>query len=190
MTRKVVVSGFFGTVALMVWTMLVNGILGFRSRIDMRQVPDEVRVYELLKETVTEPGRYTCNPPLDEAGAFPGGEPVFGILYGGVGHEAAGRLALKDLVLAFLVPLGGAWLLSFSSRETRASFPRRVGFLAGMGALVALYSDLSDVGIAGYPVGDALLLAAHSVVTWAVIGVAVAWKMKPSGEGAQQPRRT
>jgi hypothetical protein len=185
-TRKVIVSGVLGAVVLMLWTVLVNGVLGFRSRLDMKQVPDERRVYEVLKETVTAPGRYTCNPPPDAAGSFPGGQPVFGILYGGVGHEAAGRLALKDLVVALLVPLGAAWLLSLTSGRVLASFRRRVGFVAGIGALVALYSDLSHVGIAGYPTGDALLLAAHSVATWTVMGLAVAWKMRAAG-GAATP---
>jgi hypothetical protein len=182
MSRNVIVAGLIGAAALAVWTILVNGLLGFRSRLDMKQVPNERAVYDVLKENITDPGRYSCNPPVTDAHVFPAGEPVFSILYGGVGHEAAGRLAVKDLALALLVPLGGAWMLSLASRRVLASYARRVGFLAGIGVLVALYSDLSHVGIGSYPVGDALLLAAHSMVTWTVVGLAVAWRMGPRGD--------
>lgn len=39
MLRRVVVPGLLGAVVLIVWTFLVNGLLGFKSRIDMRPVP-------------------------------------------------------------------------------------------------------------------------------------------------------
>ena len=180
MTRKVILAGLAGGIVLTLWTFVFNGVFGFRNRIDMKQVPNERQVYELLKENVASPGRYLCNPELTAAGAFPDGEPAFGILYGGVGHEAAGRYSLVQLLLAFGASLAGAWLLSCSSRRVMARYSRRVLFFSGIGVLVALFSDLGDVGIGAYPASDALLLAAHTVAVWTAMGFAVAWRMKPA----------
>ena len=90
MARKIIVPGLFGGLTLIVLTLVVDGILGLNSRIKMKLIPDESRVYEVLKENIIEPGRYICNPELSSSFEFPEGEPVFSILYGGMGHEAAG----------------------------------------------------------------------------------------------------
>ena len=64
MFRRVILPGLAGGIVLIVWTMLVNGIFGFGSSINMKRIPEERVVYEILKEHVTEPGRYTCNPEV------------------------------------------------------------------------------------------------------------------------------
>jgi hypothetical protein len=86
--------------------MLINGLFGFRYRIDMKQVPNEAQVYQILKENITEPGRYLCNPALTESNTFPENEPVFSILYGGMGHEAAGSFSvILDFLYAFITAI-------------------------------------------------------------------------------------
>jgi hypothetical protein len=50
MLRKIIVSGLIGGVTLILWSFLINGIFGFRQRMDMKQVPNESQVYELLKQ--------------------------------------------------------------------------------------------------------------------------------------------
>jgi hypothetical protein len=179
MLKKVAVAGLLGGVVLMVWTFLVNGILGFNARINMKQIPNERRVYDVLKEEIVEPGRYTCNPELGAEG-FPADEPAFSILYGGMGHGAAGKMMLIQLPLFFLAPMIGAWLLSFASREVLSSYGRKVLFFSLIGLLFAVFGDLTRSGIGGYPLQSALILAAHSVIVWTVVGLAVAWRMKPA----------
>ena len=88
MLKKVIIAGFLGGLTLMIWVFLINGIFGFRNRIDMKQVPNERQVYELLKHNIVEPGRYLCNPEMTSSNTFPDNEPVFSILYGGMGHES------------------------------------------------------------------------------------------------------
>lgn len=180
MARKVIVSGLIGGIALFLWTFVVNGIFGFRSAIDMNRIPDERRVYALLKETVTEPGHYAVNPEATPSEGFPAGEPVFDVSYAGFGHEAAGRLTLLQLGIAFLSTILAAALLSVASTRVLSSYPRKVLFFAGVGLLFALFSDVPSYGIGGYPLGDALLLAANSILSWTVVGLAVAWRMKPA----------
>ena len=179
MLKKVIVSGLLGGVVLIVWGFVVNGIFGFNSSMNLNQIPDERQVYEILKESIVEPGRYICNPELTLSGSFPGEEPVFSIHYSGMGHESAGGQVLVQLVVLFLAPMIGAWMLSATSRRTISSYPRKVLFFVAIGLLFAAFSDLMNFGIDGYSLNDALILAAHDIIVWTLVGLVVAWRIKP-----------
>ena len=180
MLKRVIVSGLLGSVVLILWTFVVNGILGFHSGIDMRKVQNESQVYEMLKENIVEPGRYACNPELAGEGNFPGEEPVFSILYSGMGHGTAGRQMLFGLFLYLLAPMIGALLLSQASNRILSSYARKVLFFTLIGALFAVFSDLQKFGIGGYPLRDVVLLGAHSIVVWTLIGMVVGWRITPA----------
>jgi len=184
MFRRVILPGLVGGLVLIVWTFLVNGIFGFKSSIDMKQIPEERVVYEVLKENITEPGRYACNPEVVSERGFPGNEPVFSVLYGGVGHEAAGRLMLVHLPLFFIAPIIVAWMLSVTSRRILSRYMRKVLFVAAVGLFLAVFVRLSDYGIGSYPPNDALVLALHDLVLWAVVGVVMGGMIRPRSEGA------
>jgi hypothetical protein len=180
MFRRVILPGLVGGLVLMVWTVLVNGIFGFESRISMKRIPDERIVYEVLKEHVMEPGRYTCNPEVIPERGFPENEPVFSILYGGVGHGAAGGLMLLRLPIFFIAPIIVAWMLSVTSGRILSRYVKKVLFVAAVGLFLAIFVRLSDYGIGGYPINDALLLALHDLVLWTVIGVVMGGMIRPA----------
>lgn len=171
--KKIIIAGILGGLALIIWAVLSNGILGFKSRIDMKQISNEHQVYELLKKNIVKPGRYICNPELNSESRFPENEPVYSILYGGMGHESAGSHALLELVLAFIVSTIGAYLLSLSSEKIISSYPRKVFFFIMIGLVVAIYSDLNKFGIGGYPLKDALILALQTLIAWTIVGLVV-----------------
>ncbi len=187
MLKKVIVSGLLGGVILIASTFVINGIFGFRSSIDMKPIPDERQAYECLKGSIVEPGRYICNPELTSSGSFPGEEPVFGIYYSGMGHESAGGLMPIQLALFVLAPTVAAWMLSLTSERTIASYPRKVLFFAAIGLLFAVYGDLMSFGIDGYPLSDALMLAAYDIMVWTLVGLVVAWRMQPESGMATHP---
>jgi hypothetical protein len=180
MTKKVMFAGLAGGLTIMVWVILVNGIFGFRNRIDMNQIPNEREVYEVLKKNIAEPGRYICNPGIISENAFPLNEPVYSILYGGVGHEAAGGNSIVQLILAFIISTTGAFLLTLTSQKIISSYIRRVLFFMVIGFLIAIFSDLNEYGIGSYPFGDALILAVHDIIMWTVTGSVIALLIKPS----------
>lgn len=159
MMKKVLVSAFAGAVILLLWSFVLNVVLGFNARLNMKQIPNEREVYALLKTSITEPGRYLCNPALTPDGRFPDNEPVFGIQYAGVGHEAAGLGAVLDLLQFLIVPLIGAWMLSTTSDVFRSRFINRVGFFVVLGLLEAVTNDLNSYGIGASPLQAALLFA-------------------------------
>lgn len=181
MQKKIIISGFAGGIVFLLWMFIVNAVLGFKNSMDMKHIPNEALVYEILKENIKQPGRYVCNPQIT-GGRFPENEPVYSILYGGVGHEAAGRLMLVQLLLFFLAPLVGAYMLSTTSDHIMNSYMRRVLFFTGIGLLIALFSDLMNFGIGNYPAKDALFRAIHDVILWTLIGLVVSWLMKPASE--------
>jgi hypothetical protein len=183
MTRKVIIAGLFGAAVLIVWTFVVNGLFRFQASIDMRQIPGEAQVYEILKEHIADPGRYVVNPSLTAEGRFPDEEPVFSVLYGGMGHEAAGGHMLIGLIVFLLAPMVAAWMLSQTSERVMRSYSRKVLFFVGIGLLFATFGDLMKYGIGGYPARDVALLAAHKIVLWTVVGLVVAWRLKPSRVG-------
>jgi hypothetical protein len=179
MMKKVFVSGLAGAVVLLVWTFVLNGILGFNARLSMKEVPNEREVYNMLKATITEPGRYLCNPALTSDGRFPENEPVFGIEDSGVGHEAAGLGAILGLLQFLIVPLIGAWMLSKTSERFGSRFVNRVWLFVVIGFLVAITGDLSSFGIGGTPLTVALIFAARTIVTWTILGLVIAALMRP-----------
>ena len=181
--KNVIGAGLMGGVVLILWTLVANGLFGFQSRIDMRQLSAEPQVYETLKEHVRTPGRYTVNPQLNAEGRFPEDQPVFSVLYSGMGHEAAGSLMLLGLVLYLLAPMLGAWMLTQTSGRVKSSYSRKVLFFTAIGLLFAIYGDLTSYGIGNYPLNDALAFAAYHIVTWTFVGLVVAWRIRPPQAG-------
>lgn len=179
MAKKVLSSGLMGGVVLVAWMFVVNGIFGLKAGIDMKRIPGERQVHEILKEHIPAPGRYICNPALTVEGRFPEEEPVFSVLHGGTGHGSAGAFALFGLVLFLAAPTVAAWMLSQVSDRTLSSYPRKVLFFGAIGLLIAVFSDLTAAGIGGYPAGDAVILGMSDIAAWTLVGLAVAWRMQP-----------
>ena len=73
-------------------------------------------------------------------------------------------------------------MLSITSKKILESYFRKVLFFIGIGLLIALFTDLMDFGIGSYPLKDALIFAVHNITVWTVIGLVVAWRIKPSLE--------
>jgi hypothetical protein len=188
MRRKVVMSGLLGAVVLVVWTFLVNGILGLGSSIERKRITAERDVHEFLQARLAEPGRYIANPERTGAGVFPEGEPVFSIHYSGMGHESAGTVMLVQLAMFLVTPMTGAWMLSVSSPWMLSSYPRRVLFFVAMGLLIAFYGGITNFGIDSYPPKDALMLALLDAITWTLVGLVVAWRMRPEPEILKRPQ--
>lgn len=179
MMKKVFISGSAGSLVLVLWTFLINGVFGFNARLTMKPVPNEREVYSTLKAAITEPGAYLCNPALTSDGRFPEHEPVFGIEYSGVGHEAAGLGAVQGLLEFLFVPLIGAGLLSTASERFRSRMFNRVSFFAAIGILSAITGDLNRFGIGGAPMTVAMMFAARTVVTWTILGLVVGALLRP-----------
>lgn len=184
MMKRIIVAGLLGWVVLIVWVFVVNGVFRFRVSIDMNRIPEERQVYELLKEKIVEPGRYIFNPEVSPERGFPGEEPVYSIQYSGMGHGTAGMLLVIDLLKGIVAVMLAAWMLSVTSSRILSSYPRKVLFFIAIGLLFAVYGDLMQWGIGGYSLKATLLLALNSIVTWTIVGLVVAWRIRPEADKA------
>ena len=77
-----------------------------------------------------------------------------------------------------------AWMLSVTSRKTRASLPKKVAFVACIGLLLGLWGHLGDYGIGGYPLESTIALTVHDIILWALVGLILAWRIRPEPEAA------
>ncbi|MBN1163721.1 MAG: hypothetical protein JXB45_04030 [Candidatus Krumholzibacteriota bacterium] len=179
MMKRVISAGLLGAVVLMAWTLIVNGVLRFQASIDMKQISAERQVYEVLKEHITDPGRYVCNPELTSDGRFPNEEPVFSVLYSGRGHESAGGLMFVGLAVFILAPMISAWMLSQMSERIKSSYARKLLFFVAIGLLFALFGDLMRFGIGSYPLKDVTAFAINHIVVWTLVGLVEAWRIQP-----------
>lgn len=184
MIKKIIISGVVGGMVLISWAFVTNVFFGFQSKIDMRRIPNEGQVYQILRENIVEPGGYICNPPLTPAGAFPLNEPIFNIRYSGMGHEAAAMELATQLAMAIIAAAIAAWMLSVTSSRILSTYSRRVLFFAVIGLLFAIFSDLAKFGIGGYPLRSVLLLAGNNVVSWTLVGLVTAMWIRPAPNGA------
>lgn len=179
MTKKVLAAGVAGWIALMLWTFVSNAVFGLRSRTDLRRIPDETRVYEVLKAAIAEPGGYMCNPPPAPDGRFPPDQPVFGIRTSGSGHEIAGRLMIVHLASSLVATLIVSWMLSTTVVRVRSGYFSKVLFCAAVGLLFAVFGDLPSYGIGGRTLRDALLLGGQNLAAWSLAGLAIAPFLRP-----------
>jgi len=130
MLKRILISGLLGGIVLILCALVSNILFGFKSRIDLKQIPNESQVYQVLKENIIEPGGYVCNPPLTPAGVFLLDEPAFGIRYSGMGHEAATQELVVQLVKAIIATMIAAWMLSCTSNHILSTYSREVLFFA------------------------------------------------------------
>ncbi len=180
MLKKVLLSGVLGGIVLILSAGVANIVFRFRSYIDMRTIPDESRVYEALKQSITTPGAYMFNPTVT-AGQYPGQDPVFLVRYSGIGHESAAVEMFLGFGLAVIAAMIAAAMLWLASNRL-PTYWRRLLFFALVGLLFAVFGDLASVGILGYPFPSALLLAGHHLLSWTLAGLVMAWLMRPPGQ--------
>lgn len=184
MLKRILVCGLSGGVVLLAWTTVLNVGFRFSHRVQMRHVANERDVYAVLKANIAQPGAYVLNPPPDPGVGFAPGEPVFGVQYSGIGHDAAGAMLLLELAIGFVAPVVVAAMLSMAAASVLSRYLRKLLFVAMIGFVIAVFGDLQRFGIGGYPFVATLLLVARDLVGWFLAGLVMAWLMKPVAEPA------
>jgi hypothetical protein len=177
--KKVFFAGFIGGLVFLIWFIIVDGILGFKRSIEMHQLSNERLVYTFLSEHVTEPGRYVCNPEVLPEQEFPGEDPIFVVQYSGLGHDDSGKEMLIGLLIMFLAPLLGAWILTNASNRVLSGYGSRLLFFTGIGGVMSLFCIMTRFSIGGYPLGDTLALTLHDLIAWIMAGLIISWMIKP-----------
>lgn len=185
MTKKVIAAGLLGGAVVFIWLFTTNAVLPFKSDLIHEIAPNQLTVHGALKENITEPGTYSV-PYLsrEEEGLLPDyrNQPVYTIIYEGYTHGGTGASpSLPPLFIPFVVSLAAAWMLSVTSERILSNYLRRFLFVALIGVIIALYDDILQMSLGPQPRDYLVFVAVNNVVTWALAGLVIAWRVKPSG---------
>ena len=183
MNRQVILAGLLGGVVMLIWLVISNAILPFKSGLMHDIAPRQLELHAALKESIVESGCYSVPylSPMEEE-RLPGyrEQPVYTVIYEGVTHGEGSPLSIMPFLIIFAVPLLAAWLLSRMSAEFLASYGRRLLFCVAIGVIVALYDDVLQMSFGPQPKDYLIFLALNNLITWTLAGFVIAWRMKPA----------
>jgi hypothetical protein len=146
-----------------------------------KEAPNEDVMLPMLDESLVEVGLYLVpghSPPDSLFRARHADGPLFRIHSLPNGTEGPIRAAISILAL-FFAPLIPAWILSGACRHGSPGFGTRVGIVSLFGLFLALTAHLQLWGLELYPLSYSLLLSANGILTWVIIGLVLAWRIRP-----------
>jgi hypothetical protein len=191
-TRKVLLGGIAGGVALFVWSVVAWTLLPLHAS-SLRRLAAEDRVVAALVDAKTPEGLYVIPAPPDNDGkteeqsaaateewesrASQG--PVATLAYrpGGRPPSRMFRPMARGLGLALAAALFSAWALS---RARISSHFGRVGFVLGLGLFGWVLGPAMLWNWFSYPADYAIAVLVDAAAGWAIVGVVQAGILRPS----------
>lgn len=175
--RAALLGGFVG----ILWTMVSLGLVPLRDSMGWKEVPNEAPVLEALDANLLETGLYLVPghvPPDSLFRSRHADGPFFRVHSLPNGTEGPIRSLISILAL-LLAPLIPAWFLFRLCQRESPAFPARVIIVAAFGLFVTLTSEIQLWGMELYPLSYSLLLSVNAILTWIVVGLVLAWRIKP-----------
>lgn len=182
MIKNILIAGLLGGLVIFVWLVLSRGPIPLSGDIP-QPIPNDKELHTTLTETIPEPGLYYLPGGSEENQALYddyGNEPLFMITNTGRTPNAFMGQFLFELLGIFIAPMIAAWMLSMTSEKILSTYSRRVLFVTVLGLFLALYGDIGSEK----PVSFTLLSSIGSLVTWALAGLVIAWRIKPREQTA------
>ncbi len=187
MARNILISGILGGVVMFVVMAAFRIFLPGVGYPVLRAIPGQVQIHAALKERITEPGTYVCPylPTNEQRALFPDylNEPVFAITYRGYTHATVPGFASVGILAFLFAPMTASWLLSQASTRVLATYSRRVLYVASLGLFVAISADLLRGLTEEQTFSTVAAKALVSLITWALVGLVLAWGIKPKTAG-------
>ena len=184
MKKSILISTLLGGLVAFVWLTVSNAIIPVKSEMIHQTAPNQLEVHTALKDNITTPGTYAI-PYLSRAQESLLDEyrdqPVYTVIYSGYTHGDPGSAAdfFVPLVVVFLVAFLASWMLSMTSGAILSRYGMRVLFVTLLGVVIALHDDILQMFL-GFQPGDYLVfLAVNNVLTWFLMGLVIAWRIKP-----------
>ncbi len=199
MTRKVLLGGVAGGVALFVWSVVAWTLLPLHAS-SLHKLAAEDRVVAALVEAKTPEGLYLIPAPPDTKGKTEeqaaaeieawnersGRGPVATLAYhpGGRSPTRMFRPMARGLGLALAATFFSAWALS---RARIASHFGRVGFVVGMGLFAWALGPAMLWNWFAYPADYTVAVLLDALAGWAIVGVVQAGIVRPSPSAPKTP---
>jgi len=188
MIKNIMISGILGGIVMFIVMAAFRLFLPALGNATLLAMPDQVPIHAQLKERITKPGTYVVPylSPERRSALFPDylNEPIFAVTYKGHTHSTVPGFASFGMLSFLLAPTAAAWLLSQTSERILATYLRRVLFVSALGLFIAVSADLMRSLTDELPLAFVAGRATYSVVTWVLIGLILAWRIKPQGAGS------
>ena len=181
MNGQVIKAGLLGGLVVILCTIVGLALIPLRNAMGWKEVPNEAPVLEVLDANLPETGLYLVpghSPPDSLFRARHDDGPFFRVHSLRQGTEGPVR-ALISILALLAAPLIPAWILYAICRGASPTFTARATIVASLGLFVALASDIQLWGLELYPLSYSLLYVVYSLVTWALVGLVLAWRIKP-----------
>ena len=177
MKKEILLSGLLGGIVVFVWFIISTELLRLNGDI-AKSISNDKEIHEILKEKITEPGIYFVpDHPDENQEEYPDyeNEPIFSIIYGGRTPSTFIGQFIFELFCIFIAPMVAAWLLSVTSENILAKYSRRVLFVMVLGFFLAVFGEV----FSPKSLDKILLSSLNNMITWALVGLVIAWRIKP-----------
>jgi large-conductance mechanosensitive channel len=180
MSKRILLAGLVGGVALFFWGFLSHAVLGL-GQVGMRFLPQEQAVVEPLKAAVPQRGLYYF-PQEDAEGKIApdkAGGPYGILIYHPTGASPmmTGQL-INEFILNVIQALIAAFLLSLAVGLT--GYASRVGVVFVLGVLSGLATNVEYWNWYGFPANYTLAAVVDEIIGFLVVGLIVAALVKPA----------
>jgi len=182
MKVRFVRSGLIAGLIGVLWTILTLALIPIRDSMGWKEVPNEAVVLQVLDENLSETGLYLVpghSPPDSLFRSRHSDGPLFRIhsLRNGTEGPIRAFISILSLLLAPLIP---AWFLAKICQREYLAYSSRVFIVSLFGVFLTLASEIQLWGMELYPLLYSLLLSANAITAWIVMGLFLAWRIKPA----------
>jgi hypothetical protein len=192
MTRRVLLAGILGGIAMFLWSSVAHVILPL-GQTGIKEIPNEASVLSAMYTSLGEKSGMYMFPGI-ELGVHPTreqehaamqhyGEKLAGNPSGLLIYHPPGAKALTpgQLATEFLTELVEALIVVFLLAQTRlTSFGSRVGFVSLVGVLAVITTNISYWNWYGFPARYTAAYMTIEIVGYLVIGIVSALVMRNS----------
>jgi hypothetical protein len=192
MTKRILLAGILGGVAMFIWASLAHMVLPL-GQTGIKEIPNEALVLSAMHSSLGEKsGLYMfpkmelgANPTLEQQHAAMEhyGEKLAANPSGLLIYHPPGAKALTtgQLVTEFLTEVIEALIVVFLLAQTRlTSFGSRVGFVTLAGLLAAIATSISYWNWYGFPGSYTAAYMTIEIVGYLVVGIVAALIFKKS----------
>ena len=190
MTKRILLAGILGGIAMFLWSSVAHVMLPL-GQTGIKEIPNEASVLSAMYTSLGQKSGMYMFPGM-ELGAHPTreqdqaamqhyGEKLAGNPSGLLIYHPPGAKALTpgQLATEFLTQLAEALIVVFLLARTRlTSFGSRVGFVALVGFLAAITTNISYWNWYGFPASYTAAYMTIEIVGYLVIGIVAALVMK------------
>lgn len=191
MTKRILLAGLLGGIAMYVWTALAHMVLPL-GEAGIKEIPNEPAVLGAMRTSLGDaPGLYlfpgmglgpdaTSQQKKDAMSQYSqklAANPSGILMYNPPGAQA---LAPRQFIAEFVTELIEAMLAGFLLAQTRlASYAARFGFVAAVGLLAAIATNVAYWNWYGFPLVYTAAYMTTQFVGFACVGLVAAAIVKP-----------